>query len=207
MKKFSIYLTSLVLSILLLAACDPSSKTAPETTDTSTSQQIQPDSNLNPLEVLTALRDSADKAWTLMITSDDQKISDLKRLLLEISYCKSYNAFLLDSLTDAVEKLKNVRYDQLSMTDAQITNYDLKTDQIIARTKYLARTTEELPSHPIAETLYNDISQADSDIPLYRSLYDRLAAEYNEYRQNHLDLISSKENEFPPYPLFTIMIP
>jgi hypothetical protein len=142
------------------------------------------------------MRDSADKAWELMIKSDDQKIDDIARLLQEISYCKSYNAMLLDSLSDVVKTMKEKRYKQSTMLSEEIDQYDEFTNLIIFRTKYLARTTQELKSHPIAETLYNDIAKADNDVARYRSLYDRFAMEYNSYLEANKEALGENAKDF-----------
>jgi len=111
---------------------------------------------------------------------------------------------LLDSLTQAANGLKSQRYAQLTMTSDQIDRYDIITDKIISRTKFLAGTTQELKSHPIAETLYNDIAKADNDVALYRSLYDRFAIEYNNLLESSASTLGEKRNQFQKFPLFSI---
>ncbi len=198
MKKIYLFIPILFLTVLI--SCEE--KKGPSTTDST--QVLSPDTSKNPLGSLTALRDSADKAWNLMIASDDQKIDDMARLLQEISYCKKYNAMLLDSLTDVVKTLKDKRYKQLTMESAEIDQYDELTNKVIARVKYLARTTDELKSHPIAETLYNDIAKADNDVALYRSLYDRFALEYNSYLEANKANLGEKANELKKLPVFSV---
>jgi len=155
---------------------------------------------------LRTLRDSADKAWDKMIKSDDQKVDDLARLLQEISYCKKYNALLLDSLNEVVKTLKDKRYKQLTMLSPEIDQYDELTNLVISRVKYLARTTGELKSHPIAETLFNDIAAADNDVVRYRSLYDHFAMEYNDFLDKNKELLGENVNDFPKLPLFSVIV-
>jgi hypothetical protein len=187
MKK-KLLIVTLFVGALVYACEEKRQSGSTDTLNTNTKISLSIDST--PFGVLKAKRDSADKAWTIMIASDDQKIS--------------YNALLLDSLTLAVKGLKEKRYVQLTMTGDQIDNYDLATDKIIARTKFLARTTEELKSHPIAETLYNDIAKADNDVALYRSLYDRFAMEYNDLLEKSTDSLNEQTAEFKKYPVFSI---
>jgi hypothetical protein len=198
MKK--IYLFIPILALMTLVSCEEKKgSTANDSTKTSTTP-----TDADPLGMLISKRDSANKAWEVMIKSDDQKIDDIARLLQEISYCKSYNAMLLDSLTEAVKTLKDKRYKQLTMQSPEIDKYDEITNIIISRVKYLARTTEELKSHPIAETLYNDIAKADNDVALYRSMYDRFAMDYNHYLEANKDLLGNKKEEFQKLPLFSV---
>lgn len=154
----------------------------------------------------TAIRDTAAKAWDLMIKSDDQKIADMKRLLLEISYCKKYNAMRLDSISKAVDGLAAQRYQQTTMTEAQIGTYDDQTTAIINAIRSLAQSTEELPSHPIAEELYNSIVQADADVVRYRALYDKFAFIYNEFIEKNKEALKS-QGELKPLPVFSIQVP
>ncbi len=200
MKKALLFIPILILTIL--SSCEE--KKQPDQAGRDTTQSGSSAGSEASLEILTALKDSSDKAWAVMIESDDQKINDIARLLLEISYCKKYNALLLDSLNEVVKTLKEKRYTQETMQSAEIDQYDELTNVVISRVKYLARTTEELSSHPIAETLYNDIAKADNDIPRYRSMYDRFAIEYNSYLEANKEL--SQNGRFKKLPLFSLAV-
>ncbi len=196
MKKIFLFIT--IISFLSLVSCEEK-RTSVVSDSTKTTL-----SGNDPLSVLKGMRDSTDKAWELMIKSDDQKIDDIARLLQEISYCKSYNAMLLDSLTDVVKTMKDKRYKQSTMLSEEIDQYDEFTNLIISRTKYLARTTQELKSHPIAETLYNDIAKADNDVARYRSLYDRFAMEYNSYLEANKEALGENAKDFKKLPVFSL---
>jgi hypothetical protein len=196
MKK--IFLCITIMSFIALFSCEEK-KTSVASDSTKTNI-----SGTDPLSTLTAMRDSTNKAWEIMIKSDDQKIEDIARLLQEISYCKSYNALLLDSLTEVVKTMKEKRYKQLTMLSEEIDRYDEFTNLIISRTKYLARTTEELKSHPIAENLYNDIAKADNDVARYRSLYDRFAMEYNSYLEANKEALGENIKDFQKLPVFSL---
>jgi hypothetical protein len=111
---------------------------------------------------------------------------------------------LLDSLSDIVKMMKEKRYKQLTMLSEEIDQYDEFTNLIISRTKYLARTTQELKSHPIAETLYNDIAKADNDVARYRSLYDRFAMEYNSYLEANKEALGEHFKDFQKLPVFSL---
>ena len=172
--------------------------------DTTTSKVII---DSDPLSMLTSIRDSANKAWLVMIKSDDQKINDISRLLQEISYCKKYNALLLDSLTTVTKTMKEKRYQQLSMTSEEIDRYDELTDKVISRAKFLGSTTKDLASHPIAETLFSDIAAADNDVVRYRNLYDGFAFAYNDYYEANKLVLSDKVKNFKKLPVFRLQLP
>jgi hypothetical protein len=154
-------------------------------------------------KIFTGLRDSTNKAWQIMIKSDDQKMADMKRLLLEISYCKKFNAMRQDSVSKAVDGLKSFRYDQFTMTSEQIDGYDDQTNKVIFALKSHALATEELASHPLAEQLYNDIAKADNDVGPYRAMYDRWAFQYNDFIKTNKEQLKS-ESELKPLPVFSI---
>ncbi|HVD99140.1 MAG TPA: hypothetical protein VNB90_13110 [Cytophagaceae bacterium] len=198
MKK--IYLFIPILLLVTLFSCEEKKGTT--TVDTTQTKPMA----INASSTLRTLRDSADKAWDKMIKSDDQKVDDLARLLQEISYCKKYNALLLDSLNEVVKTLKDKRYKQLTMLSPEIDQYDELTNLVISRVKYLARTTGELKSHPIAETLFNDIAAADNDVVRYRSLYDHFAMEYNDFLDKNKELLGENVNDFPKLPLFSVIV-
>ncbi|MCS6823566.1 MAG: LemA family protein [Cytophagaceae bacterium] len=149
------------------------------------------------LALLKSLNDSVEHAWKRMIASDDQKIADMKRLLLEISYCKTYNAALHDSLTKAVETLAQSRYNQETMSVSKnIDDYDHKTNLLISRIMYLCNQTPELSSHPIAERLITDITTADNEVWRYRKVYDEWAMQYNEVLVKNEELLKKSVKEF-----------
>src|SRR6187402_818202 len=146
MKK--IYLAITNFAFLALVSCEEKKTTSGnDSTGTDTSKTIV---DANPDAVFQGLKDSTNKAWEVMIKSDDQKINDLARLLQEISYCKKYNTLLLDSLTNVVKTMKDKRYKQATMTSAEIDQYDELTDRVISRAKFLGSTTKDIASHPLA---------------------------------------------------------
>ena len=202
MKKLSFF--TLLLTSLILFSCQEK-KNAGSNNDTTSTNKIEG----SQLEIqYKALSDSTEKAWEIMIKSDDQKIADLTRLLQEITYCKKYNVLLHDSLAEAVGKLSAQRYDQKIMASSEkIDLYDDITNKIIRRVFFLARTTEELSAHPIAETLSRDIISADNDVVRYRRLYDQWAMQYNSFITQHkseLDALGNPYENLNKKALFTI---
>ncbi len=188
-----------ILLFVVLFSCDNKSTS----TSTLDSTKINNDTTLL---VLKDIRDSSDKAWEFMIKSDDQKISDIMRLLQEISYCRKYNVLLLDSLNNAVKIMKDKRYKQLTMTSAEIDQYDAFTDLIISRVKYLGSTVKDIQEHPLAESLYVDIASADNDIVRYRNLYDNFAFAYNYYLEANKTSLGDKAKNFQKLPVFRLPV-
>ena len=183
--------------LILVGLCSCEKKTTTTNADTTKVADTT-------LAILKDMRDSTDKAWALMITSDDQKITDIMRLLQEISYCKKYNVILLDSLNNAVKTMKDKRYKQLTMTSSEIDEYDNFTNLIIARVRYLGSTVQDIQEHPLAESLFADIASADNDVVRYRNLYDHFADEYNNYLETHKSQLGDKAKDFQKLAVFRL---
>lgn len=149
----------------------------------------------------------ADSSWGAMIDSDDKKIADIKRLLLEISYTGNHDAKKLDELQHKAEKLSAIRYKQLSMSSEEIDKYDLATASLVKETLDFAEETKELESHPIAETLKNDILDKDNEVIMYRIRYDQDAKEFNSFfekNEGKLDKLGSPYSAYKKLPLFEL---
>jgi hypothetical protein len=131
----------------------------------------------------TDLQEEVSTTWSEMIQADDRKISDIKRLLQEISYTKEYNQVTWAYINSIVADLPAKRYAQSTMTNNQIDQYDLATDQAIKKTFDLLDSTSEMHSHPLGEELKEDIQKADNDVVVYRIKYDISAKKYNAFIQ------------------------
>ncbi len=155
-----------------------------------------------------ALQDSVDWAWQKMIKADDQKISDIKRLLEEVSYTKKYNLFLHDSLMQLQQQLTLKRYTQLSMKNSQlIDSYDSATDSLVKGVFRLVKSTPSIEQYPTAINLMGEIIDADNQVVLYRVKYDNWAKTYNGFMQQHKAKLAKKNIGKPvveKYALFTL---
>lgn len=154
-----------------------------------------------------SLQDSVNGSWQNMIKSDDQKISDIKRLLDEVSYTKKYNLFLHDSLLQMHKILSQKRYTQPSMSDSKLIDaYDNATDSIVKGVFRLVKTTPSIAQYPMAINLMEDIIAADNNVVLYRVKYDNWAKTYNIFVDRNKEKLT-KINSTPlieKYPLFTL---
>lgn len=154
------------------------------------------------------LVDSMDTAWKVMIQSDNEKLADIKRLLDEVSYTKKYDVLAHDSLVTLQKKLTSKRYDQKSMSVSQkIDAYDLATDSLIRAAVKLTGSTPNIESHPLAQTLLNDIMEADNKVVVYRTQYDRWAREFNNYVEKHdkqLEKLGEPYKSYEKRPLFSL---
>lgn len=148
-----------------------------------------------------------DSSWKVMLESDDNKIADIKRLLLEISYTENHDSKKLKDLQQKAESLIALRYKQNSMRSEEIDNYDLATASLVKETLDFAEETKELESHPIAESLKNEILDKDNEVIMYRIRYDQDAKEFNSFLEKNggkLNKLGSPYSSYKKLPLFEL---
>ncbi|MBC7485249.1 MAG: hypothetical protein H7282_00640 [Cytophagaceae bacterium] len=168
--KISPYLVALFLAITVISCKENSTKKT---------EKSAPSSNA-ALAHLQALDDSCSKAWELMISSDDQKIKDIERLLQEISYIPGHNEQELKRLSDLVKELPTKRYTTETMTSPAIDAYDQATDELLREIFELKRSTKGVENYTLTVVLETSIREADGMVVNYRVLYDRWVHKYNE---------------------------
>jgi hypothetical protein len=169
-------------------------------------------SNPPPLKVeqakmeLGQFNDSINKVWKIMIESDDQKIADIKRLLLEISYTDKPSTIELMKIQKMQEQLVSKRYDQVTMADSKkIDDYDFATDSLVKSAMSLTSSTTGIENHPLAKELTEDIMEADNNVVRYRTLYDSWTKLYNSYLENNEKQLKELGEPYASYkkkPLF-----
>jgi hypothetical protein len=155
-----------------------------------------------------SMRDSVNMSWEKMMASDDNKISDIKRLLDEISYIPKHDLFLLDSLRIMQAKLKGKRYNQQTMQESnRIDLYDMATDSLIKKSYLLAQKTPEIQKYANVMQLIQDINAADNEVVIYRVKYDKFASRYNAFMIKNKSTIATlipSDSLIENYYLFTI---
>lgn len=162
----------------------------------------------NVIVTFNAISDSLNNSWQKMMTSDDEKLSNMKRLAQEISYAKGYNLFLYDTVVALQSNLLAKRYDQRTMqVSDKITIYDNATDEVIQKIYKLAKTTPNIDQYQTAMQLVQEISDADNEVVIYRVRYDAWVRIYNEFYKKHKKEILKNFSSQPPaeqYYLFTL---
>ena len=140
-----------------------------------------PDARKTKSEFETVIQKS-DSVWQAMITSDNNKISNMKRLVVElgnISEKQSQNMVQTDTL---INKLLTVRYDRETMkTSGLIDQYDSVTNRAIFALRQEIQTNPEAVKYQIISQLASEIQQADDSILYFRKEYDRKIDAYNLY--------------------------
>ncbi len=189
--------TSILLSIVLLMAYGCGNKTNKTKSSITDIDSVK--------IVLVSLQDSTESTWRTMISEDDQKIAYLKRLIDEVSYTKVYDKKAYDSLSLAIENLREIRYDQTSMAISEkIDAYDVATAAVVNNVITFAQNHPNFQDYPLMEELIGDILAFDNQVIYRRVDYDNIAGEYNKFIQKNHDLIERSGNVASAKPLFQL---
>lgn len=146
-------------------------------------------------------------AWNTMMQDDDDKLSNLTRILQEVEYSGDYNRLKLDSLKKDIDQLAAVRYDQQTMSDSDLINlYDSMTTQAMGEVTVFTTRLSQFDQYPLMGQLIQEVFEADDRILRFRIDYDRAAKQYNSFIEEHepdLPLVA-KQKVLQPKPLFEL---
>lgn len=154
-----------------------------------------------------AINDSIVMSWNIMINDDNEKLSNLERLLQEISYAGGVDSTILNAFGRKITRLKALRYDQNTMSDSDlIDSYDTASQSVTSKIINFAMSHPQYERYALMSELVNDIIGADSRILHHRIHYDQFAKDYNlfiEVNEPILDEIESdiQHNKKPLFEL------
>ena len=184
-----------MLTAALFAACNRTPKLIDPASATAARQQLD------------VLRDSVDVRWTQMMTSDDAKITATGQMLSELERWPAADKPQLAQLTQANNRLRALRYRQLTMQSAEIDRYDAAQDSLLGVLRRLVTVpASAAPSATVLNTL-DTIGQYDGEVVGYRVQYDKAAKQFNNYLQVHqtqLQSLGGKYKQLAPLPLFVL---
>lgn len=154
-----------------------------------------------------ALVDSVNTNWAFMLADDDDKHVLMKRLLLEVSYTNNYDKVRFQELTDQVDELKAIRYDQKSMSaSASIDAYDSATFDLSDQIFVFARSHARYDDIPLMSELIDDINAKNNYILMHRIHYDNWVKELNAFKENNKEKLMNADPsmEIENMPLFEL---
>jgi hypothetical protein len=187
--------------VLLLAAAYTACQRASEERR---SDEMAPDS---VTVVYNSLNDSIKVAWQNISTTEEGKLSDMKRLLQEISYTPSYDKARYDSLWDNLQQVYALRFEAETMTSRQIDRYDSAVSSLQREILDFARNHPDFYEYAIMEKLVDSIAAADQKTLFLRVRYDNYAKDYNDFlKGNKGRLIQPSDTALPlrERPLFQL---
>lgn len=153
-----------------------------------------------------SLSDSAVAHWQVMVADDDQKLADMRRLLLEISYFPVYNKAKLDSLNTQLQQVYEMRFQPETMTSEQIDRYDSASAALKAKIISFAEEHPDVEKYPLVGQLINSIEAADQRVIFHRVKYDNYARDLNAFMLRHREFVRKIDTTgFPEkIPLFQL---
>ena len=166
--------------------------------------EVAPDS---VIYVYNSLSDSVRVAWEEISTTEDGKLSDMKRLLQEISYTPNYNTARHDSLYNALQAVYALRFEAETMTSERIDKYDSAVARLQRDIIDFARSNPSFESYPLMARLADSIQAADQRTLFLRVRYDNFANDYNDFlKGNRGSLIQPSDTVQPlsERPLFQL---
>lgn len=186
---------------LLFAAAYTACKRA---SDEKRAEEAAPDS---VLVVFNSLRDSVTLAWQDISETEDSKLSDMKRLLQEISYTPVYDQARLDSLSNRLQQVYAMRFEAETMTSEQIDAYDSAVASLQRDIIRFAQNHPSFEQYPLMARLSDSISAADQRTLFLRVRYDNFARDYNDFlKGNQGSFIQPSDTALPlrERPLFQL---
>jgi hypothetical protein len=194
-----------IVFLLLLGACTTQTEETKETPiETKTEEKLSVDSLKIRVQMV---HDSMQTAWQIMTISDDEKFSDIKRLLQEATYTSSYNPVKLTKLQTLTDSVLASRYTLENMTSEHIDQYDAATANLLKNVFQFVSETPELENHSITDELLTSIQKSDNDMVNHRVLYDRWAKEYNYLVYHYKEELQQLGEPFSSYkskPIFQL---
>lgn len=138
-----------------------------------------------------SLSDSMQLRWDIIMAEEEQKLSDMRRLLEEISYTPepTYNADRLDTLQQQLEKLYSMRFDPLTMTSEQIDQYDSASTEVKNNIIRFAQEHPNIEQYPMMGNLIDSVEEADHRMLFHRVQYDKFARDYNYFLEGNLEFV------------------
>ncbi len=161
--------------VLLMAAAYTACQRA---SDENRSEEAAPDS---VMLVYNSLTDSVKVAWQDISTTEDGKLSDIKRLLEEISYAPNLNKNRYDSLYNQLQQVYALRFEAETMTSKQIDKYDSAVSKLQREVIDFAHANPSFEQYPLMARLTDSIQAADQRTLFLRVRYDNFARDYNDF--------------------------
>ena len=159
---------------------------------------------------LHALNDSLQTSWEAMIASDDEKISQISRLIKDIAQsCTRYDKGAYQQIAQQQAQITAKRYASPdSMTSEQIDRYDIATDSLLSNLRTFYQKTNAKQCCPLCDSLLNTIEQEHSEVVVYRIRYDNHAKEFNALVTQQKETLAALKPEYQklkPKQLFSLM--
>lgn len=194
--------TWLLLIFLFAVAC--SSRINQQTEEQLTDEQFD-----SLRTVYYGLNDSLSFAWSVMMEDDSKKINNLQLLLEEVEKLDLQKNDTLDSLSQLVLMLDQMRYDSVSVSSsALIDKYDSTNTMVSNAVLDYVEGIPEAAYNPVINVLVDQVMNANHSVMLYRIRYDRFSEDFNTFLEKYKSVMSSIDSSGGPVykrPMFRLV--
>lgn len=154
----------------------------------------------------TGLSDSLQARWRILMSAEEQRLQDMRRLLQEISYTPVYNKVRYDTLLENLEQVYEMRFEQESMTSEEIDKYDSASTRLKTEIIQFALNHPDIEEYPLMGRLIEDIEAADQQVLFHRVQYDNYARDYNHFLYGNREYLPKIDTSGIPeeMPMFQI---
>jgi hypothetical protein len=153
-----------------------------------------------------ALNDSLENAWQQMVEDDEKKLAYLRRLVEEVANTNNYSEEEYQTYMNMIDGLANMRYTQETMINSEVIDeYDSASSEVISRITQYAYNHPNFENYPLMQELIDDLNQAQSMLLIYRSRYDMIAKNLNDFIEENQHRLIDKDNtkvQYKKKPLF-----
>jgi hypothetical protein len=154
-----------------------------------------------------ALQDSMVDTWNMMIKDDNKKIRAMKGLIHELEIGGQYAPGELKSYEQRVEQLARIRYTPKTMWNTDvIEEYDFASSSLVTELIALAESYTAFSYNTTLQKLVEEIRAADLRVENYRTDYDAVAVQYNQFIEDNKELLKeiADNGQLDKKPLFQV---
>jgi len=153
-----------------------------------------------------ALNDSLENAWQQLVEDDEKKLAYLRRLVEEVANTNNYSEEEYQTYMNMIDGLANMQYTQETMVNSEVIDaYDSASSVVISRITKYAYDHPNFENYPLMQELIDDLNQAQSMLLIYRSRYDIIAKNLNNFIDDNEHRLIDRDNtivQFKKKPLF-----
>lgn len=155
-------------------------------------------------DVYLKMHDTLHLHWNIMINDDNEKIKAMNHLLHELMVTGNEED-LYRSYQERLRQLSKIRFTQKSMSKAHVVEeYDVASNALILDLIGTAEARREFSYNTTLQKLVDNILLADQRIIRFRTEYDSLVHEYNQFVSQHKEDLTEASLTLEPKPLFQI---
>lgn len=163
----------LFIGTILLSGCGQKKSTTNE------NQQFTKIDSLT--ESYLSYNDSILQAWNVMINDDNQKIKSLHYVLHTLLESNEFNGEDLQALGERLEQLVENRYTPESLNEVAIEEYDFASNALVTEITTAAQQYSKFDQNEKLQKVVEEILAADQRVEKYRSDYDEVVEQYNQF--------------------------